>query len=537
MRRSRAILFLAPLLTTFFLLWTDFSVNLTSPDNVHIVRSGEQLLVQSTPQSSTTRVVLPPVDRSRPRPVGVSQHFPNGFALDYEIAAALHHNAAALIRNTTLVVDASRSLGSTKSKVDVSRCAFLSSNRNEHLRRFEYSHRRKRTGELTTLELYQAVKDRSDVFFEFSEKTPPLINHHPIQMHNGFNLSIPFGSWSTAFVPVDDKIHEMPNREREVLQHQILRHLRAPQRGDIQPPAYVALFRQAIASRGHVVSCSGNVFTSGGCLWEFHLPQLESVSAIRNFPLVVPLCDDWCKGYYHFTHEHLPRVAVVHSLLLQRDDAKLALSHSPTKFQRQFLTDVLGIPSEKIIWGQAVFGEVVAYPMPMRCGNTFTAMLHMIRQIVYDRLELGHGRTVVTAERKYRLLFAERKSRSRMPKNYDVLKDELMKDFAADFDFSTTTGDSSALQQIELFHQADVVVGPHGANIANMMWMRRGTHVLEMASWKDGNLCYYATATRINVTHHLVLHDKSKDGKYELEYSHLRQHVAHALRLLRSEEQ
>lgn len=423
-------------------------------------------------------------------------------------------------------------------------CGYMSSHRHHKLNKVDYSHRVKRKGEYTTLGLYhkvqQVARDGKD-FFAFGETLPDILNQEPVQLSGEFDLSEPFGSWSTSFLPLNatiqaDILHGKHKAKREGKQKrtgQWLRIFHPPQRLEPQPPPFVALFHNAVVSHGHVVSCDGNVLTAGGCLWDFHLPAIASSKDVHREPVAISLCDEWCKGYYHFTHEHLPRVAVVHRLLMERNDTKLVLSHSPTGFQRQFLSDILGIPPAQIVHGKAVLGHTVVYPTPMRCGNTFTSMLYLMRRIVYDRMDLGEGPTLSDGSSKIRLLFAERKHLSRMPKNYPALKQRLMHEFESDVEFDTTQGDTSARQQIEMFHKADIVVGPHGANIANMMWMRHGTHVIEMASRRKGNMCYYATASRINVTHHLVLHNKGKDASYELAYEYLQKHVALAVARLK----
>jgi hypothetical protein len=358
------------------------------------------------------------------------------------------------------------------------------------------------------------VKKVADRLAEFYGEIPGTINHLPVQLSPRFNISEPFGGWHAAFRAPDS---------REMVK------FRPPQAIEAQPPLFAAVFQGAVVSHGHVATCSGYVFTAGGCLWDFHMPRIQTIRDVITADIAVALCDEWCRGYYHFTHEHLPRLALVHHLLLSNSRARLVLSHAPTKVQLQFICDVLGISRDRVVHGSAVFGGLVVYPMPLRCGNTFTHMLYMLREIVTRRL--GLNRTSVNS-RKWNFLFAERRKLSRMPTNYESIKQQLINEFSSSFTFETTFGEGDAVSQIRKFHDADIVLGPHGANIANAMWMRPSTHVLEMASWRKGNLCYYTTSSRINVTHHLILHDQGKDAHYELKYEHLRNHVSHALKLL-----
>ena len=419
----------------------------------------------------------------------------------------------------------------------------------------DYAHRQKRRHEFSSVELAREVSriaqlDALKTFYVYHHSLPVSIANPPVQLSTSFNISVPFGSWDVAFHPtagdsrlVHNSHSRAPPEEKKKPRHLV--KFMSPQKMDVQPPLWSAVFSHAAVSHGHVITCDGYALTAGGCLWDFHLPKVRSEADVRRVPLAIALCDEWCKGYYHFTHEHLPRVALVHALLTQPNSgAQLVLSHKPNGFQRQFLHDVLGISEARVSYGEVVVGDRVVYPMPQRCGNTFTHLLGMLRGIVYRRLNMSH-RTSGDSEQNYRpspqaaattldrkpalrLLFAERKHLSRMPSNYNDLKSRLLHDFAGDFLFATTTGDSDAKHQVTLFHSADIVLGPHGANLANMMWMRSGRHVIEMASWRKGNMCYYSTAARLNLTHHLVLHAKGKDAVYTLDYPYLFQHVAFA---------
>ena len=393
-------------------------------------------------------------------------------------------------------------------------CAYLV-NSGIKLRSIDYSHRKRRPHEFSTIALFHAVKKEADSFFQFFGEIPTSVNHYPAQLSTKFNISEPFGGWASSF-------HEVHNRYSPLY--------RSPQKIDAQPPLFAATFQRAVVSHGHVATCSGAVFTAGGCLWDFHMPPIKSAADVISLEIAVALCDEWCKGYYHFTHEHLPRLALVHNLLVTNNHSRLVLSHAPTRFQLQFIVDVLGIPKDRIVSGVAVFGKTVVYPMPLRCGNTFTHMLYMLREIAFRRLNAT--RQSLHAQR-WNFLFAERRKLSRMPINYATIKEKLVEEFAAIFSFETTFGEGDAVKQVHLFHSADVVLGPHGANIANTMWMRPKTHVLEMSSWRKGNMCYYTTSSRINVTHHLVLHDQGKDASYSLEYNYVRDHILHALQMLR----
>ncbi|KEG10453.1 hypothetical protein DQ04_03701090 [Trypanosoma grayi] len=120
-----------------------------------------------------------------------------------------------------------------------------------------------------------------------------------------------------------------------------------------------------------------------------------------------------------------------------------------------------------------------------------------------------------------------------MPLNYYQLKQRLMVEYNGTFIFSDSTRISNVAEQVRRFYDADVVIGPHGANLANVMWMRHGTHVIEIMSYTYGNMCYYNTASVVNVTHHAIFHKRGKDDPYTLLYDDLQRHVDYAVNALR----
>ena len=64
------------------------------------------------------------------------------------------------------------------------------------------------------------------------------------------------------------------------------------------------------------------------------------------------------------------------------------------------------------------------------------------------------------------------------------------------------TGMESFLDQITLFHSASVVLGPHGAGLANAIAMRENTLLFEVMPDSGNNrlnMCYAALAFSLNI--------------------------------------
>eukprot|EP00759_Apiculatamorpha_spiralis_P051549 PhF_6_TR5264/c0_g1_i1/m.7651 len=316
-----------------------------------------------------------------------------------------------------------------------------------------------------------------------------------------FDIHRPFGDWKIYF----DKVVTSSTQYPHLL--------------DVQPPLYVGVFKNVWVSNGNVITCE-SAFTTGACMWEFKFWDVT-----ETYDAVVAICDEWCDGYFHFTHEHLPRIALVYELMRSNPEVKITVPK--VGYVRSYLIDVFGFhPSQLVLDTRTFFARTAYYPQPQKCGNTYTATLMMMRSIVFERLNLTHTRTPV---KRIRVLFAERNKLSRMPRNYNFLRDQLIAEYSDRVDFDTNRN-KSVVEQIRAFNEADLVIGPHGANIANVMWMRHGAHIVEFISYPYSNMCYYVTAARMNVVFRIMFHPTGKHGHYNFTYDEMKRHVEDVLR-------
>lgn len=286
----------------------------------------------------------------------------------------------------------------------------------------------------------------------------------------------------------------------------------------------------------------GNAFgckwalSAGGCEWEIEAE--DSARWVVNRAVVV--CNAECNGYFHFTHDHLWRIALVHHELMSDPDLNIILPTLSTRkapFIRQYLHDVLGIPYARMmaadakirVWPRTwatVFVRWAVYPQPGMCGKLPTYPLYLLRKIAFRRLGLHHAKPP-QREGPFRLLLAERTG-SRMPVNWVEAKGELATALPK-VEFYKVMN-VTVIGQMRAFNSADMVIGPHGANLANMMWMRHGTTVLELMSYNYGNMCYYASASRLGLLHRFILHEGMKNETYSVSGEEMRRHIDDAIR-------
>jgi hypothetical protein len=62
-----------------------------------------------------------------------------------------------------------------------------------------------------------------------------------------------------------------------------------------------------------------------------------------------------------------------------------------------------------------------------------------------------------------------------------------------------TTESMSVARQMELFHNADVVVAPHGAGLSNSLFMRENALMIELLPWRKAKTCYFSLASALKL--------------------------------------
>eukprot|EP01062_Namystynia_karyoxenos_P016777 TRINITY_DN16176_c0_g1_i1.p1 TRINITY_DN16176_c0_g1~~TRINITY_DN16176_c0_g1_i1.p1 ORF type:complete len:354 (+),score=105.27 TRINITY_DN16176_c0_g1_i1:758-1819(+) len=295
-----------------------------------------------------------------------------------------------------------------------------------------------------------------------------------------------------------------------------------------QPAAWVAAARDAWVHGGNVYSCRWALH-GGGCMQEF----TEFPAHPRTARQVVALCDSWCSGYFHFVHEHLPRVALVLDELRRSPDTLVTVPSA--RFASEYLVGLLGLREEQLVrqtWrgGAANGGDVLAarvlLPMPQPCGAAFLAPVLLLRRAVFAALGLSH-----TAERPAPTLLVAARRRGRTAANWGAVVERLCAGLRC-----ARFGNASApvAEQVRLFNSVGAVFGPHGANLANLIWMKHGSGLVEVVSRREGNMCYYVAATRLGIRHHFLLHSGEKDdGNYTVAFSEAYRLVRAALRMPR----
>jgi len=174
-------------------------------------------------------------------------------------------------------------------------------------------------------------------------------------------------------------------------------------------------------------------------------------------------------NYYHWMFEVLPRIMFLeragHSL-----GSSLVLVPVGQPFQRQSLA-VLGVSAER---SRALSADGAFQVRKLWCTLPVLPP-HVGRAEVCRWLRERLGRTVKTGSRR---LLLQRRQGKRSIVNFDALANSLVP-----LGFEVMVAEKLTFdEQIEWFSSAEWVVAPHGAGLANLVFCRPGTRVVEILS-------------------------------------------------------
>ena len=238
---------------------------------------------------------------------------------------------------------------------------------------------------------------------------------------------------------------------------------------------------------------------------EYHPNVVNGESGWRP-PTVIPRVDSklsgeylhlgtvWSGNYYHWVLDVVPRL-----LFAERFDRLSAMpmivQRAITEGQRESL-QILGVPSDQIIEfnGHHWNVEQLYYIQPGGILNPTALHVQWLREPFAPH----------SVTRSTRRLYISREDATfrRIINETDFVK-ELV---PYGFEVVTLSGRSFA-DQVRLFNEGEVIVGPHGAGFTNAVFAQPGATIIELFSpgWMNG--CFWALANACG--HRYGLHDRN----------------------------
>jgi len=221
-------------------------------------------------------------------------------------------------------------------------------------------------------------------------------------------------------------------------------------------------------------------------------------------------------NYWHWLFDVLPRIALCNKIIdLKRIDYFL-LPNLFEKFQKETL-DSLDIPKNKRLSSKKFrhikTEELIVTDHPVVVtGDTSKDIQNIPSWIIFWLKKSFVKNTIKNKENKNKIYIDRKDSRhasERLISNEDEVKKYLLKN---DF-ISVNLSEIKFLDQVDLFFNAECVVGLHGAGFANTVFCEPGTKVVELRGLNAGPVIENLAKTN-NLNYHSIIVEAKQIQKF-----------------------
>jgi hypothetical protein len=197
------------------------------------------------------------------------------------------------------------------------------------------------------------------------------------------------------------------------------------------------------------------------------------------------LASDWsANNYSHFLLDSLPRLGVVERLGYRLREFDHVVISQPNDHCRA-LTEKLGIDRKQIVEPKAGVALAPQFLVAPSFPGVRRNVERWAAEFLHQRLSLAPGSP-------RRRLYVPRLTRR--PVNQEVLEDILRP-----YGFETYFPEREPAMQLQVFSQADIVIGAHGAALANVTFCPAGTDVLEIIPTDHAYPYFYTACTNLDL--------------------------------------
>ena len=222
----------------------------------------------------------------------------------------------------------------------------------------------------------------------------------------------------------------------------------------------------------------------------------------------------WGASYFHMTIENLPRLAAFIEFLRNHSSIRIHMSNDLSQTANKRAANhaaqslaALGIDPKRMVYG-TVIGRLVYLPRITPCGNGLLAEVQILAARYHNYIskylnENQHSSVVL-------IIRQGAQNGRNMPRSvYDQIQTMLTKLLVNSRLKLETFDDKKRLsfsETLRLFYRARMVIGLHGAGLANVIYSRPGTVVIEMLCQPSSevNPCYIHTAGILGHRYHAI---------------------------------
>jgi len=199
-------------------------------------------------------------------------------------------------------------------------------------------------------------------------------------------------------------------------------------------------------------------------------------------------------NYWHWIYDVLPRLALCDEIIKLSDVDYFLVPSLNKKFQLETLNE-LNIPTEKLLssdkYRHIKSNELIATDHPYAISGNSTKDIHNIPSWICLWLKDKFLTNKSTYKKKLpKKIYIDRSdSTSNLSKLRALVNENEIKKIMNKNGFENVRlSDLHFADQVQLFYQADYIVGLHGAAFANLVFCRPNTKVLEFQSTTAGQV-------------------------------------------------
>ena len=272
-------------------------------------------------------------------------------------------------------------------------------------------------------------------------------------------------------------------------------HLMLSQRGDllIHGPAFVH-------ANGDITDCTTEtVWGGGGCGNSFKTEMQKCpLSAEITIERAVVITQQWGEGYFHLVVEGLTRLVDGMQNYPSFFDNQEVYVHTSDAGRASPILQVLGM--KHIASGSMLVTKQLLSPRPTPCGGHRKSMHAKWLRKMLPVIPTIHET----------ILFIQRSGTREILNHNDLIR-------ALPGNVRVHTGHEPIIEQLQMFADARIVIGPHGSGMANIMAMSENNSVVELQV-APANHCYMFLAFNLGLRYHAHYEPGAvHDGKWSVD--------------------
>ncbi|MDR7240803.1 glycosyltransferase family 61 protein [Neobacillus drentensis] len=235
--------------------------------------------------------------------------------------------------------------------------------------------------------------------------------------------------------------------------------------------------------------------------WIFQKKRLPKMKSIQGNVAYIDTIPSWHNNYYHWLFDVVARFDLLERSGLDIDYYIM----NPRAYAFQFETlRQLGIPENKIIENHSRL-HIQAEKLVL---TSQPAMLPEWACQYLKRVLKEQQRIEVNKE--YQKVYITRSNAARRR----VVNEEELIQLLKRKGFTIVILEKLKLwEQIEVFSSADIIIGPHGAGLTNLLFVRPGTKMIELFSPAYVHPIYWVLSNRVGADYHYVIGEGARFQK------------------------